>query len=124
MYGKGATIHRVNAAAFPVNDNMPVTMTVPTTAWHGGLPRFLDDEVAGAGPVGHGAAGTDHPTAKPRIPGRIWLGLMAWRRRRAARIALYALDERMLSDIGLARCDIEQAVTDPVWPDAASTRSR
>lgn len=44
MLGKGATIYRPNAAAFPVNDNMPVSMPVAPGRCRGGIPRFLDGD--------------------------------------------------------------------------------
>lgn len=108
---RDGTIYRPNAAAFPVNDNMPGSMPVAPERHSGGVPRFLDDEISGASPRSQGAAATAAPAISPGVVIGFWLRVLAWRRHRAARIALHALDDRMLSDIGLARCDIEHAVS-------------
>lgn len=123
MHGRGATIHRVNAVAFPVNDNIPISMAVASASWHAGVPRFLDDEVSGAGSAPRRKHGADGPTAITNALGRAWLALRTWSRRRSTRLALHALDDRMLRDIGLARCNIEQAVRQTRSPDPASRRS-
>jgi uncharacterized protein YjiS (DUF1127 family) len=40
----------------------------------------------------------------------------AWRHRRDA-AALAAFDDRMLADIGLTRCDLNDALSEPLWRD-------
>jgi uncharacterized protein YjiS (DUF1127 family) len=40
----------------------------------------------------------------------------AWRHRRDA-VALAAFDDRMLADIGLTRCDLNDALSEPLWRD-------
>jgi uncharacterized protein YjiS (DUF1127 family) len=52
-------------------------------------------------------------TAMARV-GR-WLA-DAWRHRRDA-ATLAAFDDRMLADIGLTRCDINDALAEPLWRD-------
>jgi uncharacterized protein YjiS (DUF1127 family) len=39
-----------------------------------------------------------------------------WRHRRDA-AALAAFDDRMLADIGLTRCDLNDALSEPLWRD-------
>ncbi len=41
--------------------------------------------------------------------------LLAWQERRAQRIALAKLEDRMLKDIGLTRADVAAEVTLPFW---------
>jgi uncharacterized protein YjiS (DUF1127 family) len=52
-------------------------------------------------------------TAVARI-GR-WLADV-WRHRRDA-VAIAAFDDRMLADIGLTRCDLNDALSEPLWRD-------
>ncbi len=40
----------------------------------------------------------------------------AWRHRRDA-VTLAAFDDRMLADIGLTRCDLNDALSEPLWRD-------
>jgi uncharacterized protein YjiS (DUF1127 family) len=40
----------------------------------------------------------------------------AWRHRRDA-AALATFDDRMLADIGLTRCDLRDALSEPLWRD-------
>jgi uncharacterized protein YjiS (DUF1127 family) len=40
----------------------------------------------------------------------------AWRHRRDA-AALATFDDRMLADIGLTRCDLNDALSEPLWRD-------
>lgn len=46
---------------------------------------------------------------------RAFDALLAWQERRAARHTLMALDERMLKDMGLSRCDAEEEGRKPFW---------
>lgn len=41
--------------------------------------------------------------------------LTLWYQRRKQRYALLQLNDRMLSDIGISRCDAEQEGTKPFW---------
>lgn len=47
--------------------------------------------------------------------GRALDTVFAWRRRWADRLALQALDDRMLSDIGISRADVEIEARKPFW---------
>ena len=42
-------------------------------------------------------------------------GLSQWQTRRAGRRQLMALDDRLLKDIGMSRCDAEQEYRKPFW---------
>ena len=42
----------------------------------------------------------------------VWSRLAAWKMRRATRIILSSLDDRILQDIGLQRCEIDRVLTD------------
>ena len=46
---------------------------------------------------------------------RLRAALREWRRRRNGRLELARLDERMLRDIGLTRCDAEFEINKPFW---------
>lgn len=41
--------------------------------------------------------------------------LREWRRRSRSRAALAALDDRMLRDIGVTRCDARREIDKPFW---------
>ena len=43
--------------------------------------------------------------SRPRLD--VWRRFLTWRQRRATRIVLSALDDRMLRDIGVARSEID-----------------
>jgi uncharacterized protein YjiS (DUF1127 family) len=47
----------------------------------------------------------------------------AWRHRRDA-VALAAFDDRMLADIGLTRCDLNDALAQPLWRDPTAVLAR
>jgi len=51
-----------------------------------------------------------------------WL-MDAWRHRHDA-VALAALDDRMLADIGLTRCDLNDALSEPLWRDPTIVLAR
>ncbi len=38
-----------------------------------------------------------------------------WIERHQARCALHALDDHMLRDVGLSRCDVDREVSKPFW---------
>jgi uncharacterized protein YjiS (DUF1127 family) len=56
---------------------------------------------------------TRSPGVLAQYVAAVWSRLLAWRMRRATRIILHALDDRMLRDIGLERSEIEFALRDP-----------
>ena len=47
----------------------------------------------------------------------------AWRHRRDA-ATLAAFDDRMLADIGLTRCDLNDALAQPLWRDPTAVLAR
>ena len=49
--------------------------------------------------------------------GRIVDALLEWQRRQRDRAALSALDDRMLSDIGLSRADVEAEISKRFWQE-------
>ena len=49
--------------------------------------------------------------------GRAADGLLEWQRRQRDRATLRALDDRMLSDIGLSRADIEAEISKRFWQE-------
>jgi uncharacterized protein YjiS (DUF1127 family) len=57
----------------------------------------------------HFAAGRLDVPAAPALTG-IWQPCRAWLARRAARAELLRLDDRLLADIGITRCDIPAVV--------------
>jgi uncharacterized protein YjiS (DUF1127 family) len=46
---------------------------------------------------------------------RVWQTLLAWQQREHDRAALGSLDERMLSDIGLTRAQVQWECAKPFW---------
>jgi len=50
-----------------------------------------------------------------RGAGRALDTVFAWRRRWTDRLALQSLDDRMLSDIGISRADVEIEARKPFW---------
>ena len=72
------------------------------------------------------AAVSSHPVAAPRaslILGLIVATLYAWLSRRAARLELASLDERMLRDIGLDAGAVDYEVRQWFWRPARDWRN-
>ena len=49
--------------------------------------------------------------------------MAGWRHRRRLRAELYALNDRMLKDIGISRADLNDAFSTPFWEDPTTLLS-
>ncbi|MCW8890842.1 MAG: DUF1127 domain-containing protein [Sedimenticola sp.] len=54
-----------------------------------------------------------HPPQVKREP--LLIRIMTWTERHRQRTALLRLDDRMLSDIGISRCEAEAEASKPFW---------
>jgi len=56
-----------------------------------------------------------HRQQRRHIRGRLGELLTIWHQRQQQRRALLQLNDRMLSDIGISRCEAEQEAAKPFW---------
>jgi len=90
-------------------------LSVITSVGSAAVMRSPASKPAATPPSKAGAVRTEPkqvPSAVMRHVSAVWSRLAAWKMRRATRIILCSLDDRILNDIGLARSEIDAVLRD------------
>ncbi len=58
---------------------------------------------------------TQQSCQRPRVGESVCQLMAIWHQRQQQRQALLKMNERLLSDIGISRCDAEQEAAKPFW---------